>query len=78
VARLLDRLGDLAGVQRCEQVDTAGAVRTLKLHLTGDAGALVARVAAAVVEVGGRLIGVRTSESSLEDVFIKLTGRKLR
>jgi ABC-2 type transport system ATP-binding protein len=78
MARLLDRLGDLAGVQRCEQVDTAGAVRTLKLHLTGDAGALVARVAAAVAEVSGRLIGVRTSESSLEDVFIKLTGRKLR
>jgi hypothetical protein len=50
----------------------------VKLHLTGDAAALVARVAAAVVEVGGRLIGVRTSESSLEDVFIKLTGRKLR
>lgn len=77
-AWLLDRLGALAGVQRCEQVDTAGPVRTIRLHLTGDAGALVARVAAAIVEVGGRLIGVEIRESSLEDVFIELTGRRLR
>ncbi|MBV8997240.1 MAG: ATP-binding cassette domain-containing protein [Pseudonocardiales bacterium] len=78
MARLLDRLGALAGVQRCEQVDTAGVVRTIRLHLTGDAGALVARVAAATVELGGRLIGVEIRESSLEDVFIELTGRRLR
>jgi ABC-2 type transport system ATP-binding protein len=77
-ARLLDRLGDQAGVQRCEQVDTAGAVRTIRLHITGDAGALVARVAAAIGDVGGRLIGVEIRESSLEDVFIELTGRRLR
>ncbi|MFN2534657.1 MAG: ABC transporter ATP-binding protein, partial [Pseudonocardiaceae bacterium] len=77
-ARLLHRLGALAGVRRCEQVDTAGVVRTIRLHLTGDAGPLVARVAAAVAEVGGRLIGVEIRESSLEDVFIELTGRRLR
>jgi ABC-2 type transport system ATP-binding protein len=77
-ARLLDLLGDLAGVQRCEQVGTAGAVRTIRLHITGDAGALVARVAAAIGDVGGRLIGVEIRESSLEDVFIELTGRRLR
>ncbi|HXT45955.1 MAG TPA: ABC transporter ATP-binding protein [Pseudonocardiaceae bacterium] len=77
-ARLLDRLGDLAGVQRCEQVGIAGAVRTIRLHITGDAGALVARVAAAIGDVGGRLIGVEIRESSLEDVFIELTGRRLR
>jgi ABC-2 type transport system ATP-binding protein len=77
-ARLLDRLGNLAGVQRYEQVDTAGAVRTIRLHITRDAGALVARVAAAIGDVGGRLIGVEIRESSLEDVFIELTGRRLR
>jgi ABC-2 type transport system ATP-binding protein len=77
-ARLLDRLGDQAGVQRCEQVGIAGAVRTIRLHITGDAGALVARVAAAIGDVGGRLIGVEIRESSLEDVFIELTGRRLR
>jgi len=78
VARLLDRLGALAGVQHCEQVDTTGPVHTIRLHLSGDAGALVAQVAAATVEVGGRLIGVEIRESSLEDVFIELTGRSLR
>jgi hypothetical protein len=78
MARLRDRLGDLTGVQRCEQVASAGSVRTLQLHLRGDAGALVAPVAAVIMEVGGRLIGVRISESSLEDVFITLTGRRLR
>lgn len=78
VARLLARLDGLPGVQRCEQVDTAGVVRTLRLHLTGDAGALVARVVAAIADVGSRLIGVQIRESSLEDVFIELTGRGLR
>jgi len=53
-------------------------VRTIRLHITGDAGALVARVAAAIGDVGGRLIGVEIRESSLEDVFIELTGRRLR
>jgi ABC-2 type transport system ATP-binding protein len=77
-AGLLHRLGALAGVQRCEQVGTAGAVHNLRLHVTGDAGALVARVAAVVAAVGGRLIGVEIRESSLEDVFIELTGRRLR
>jgi ABC-2 type transport system ATP-binding protein len=78
MARLRNRLGDLAGVQRCEQVDSAGSVRIVQLHLSVDAGALVAPVAAAIMELGGRLIGVRISESSLEDVFITLTGRRLR
>jgi ABC-2 type transport system ATP-binding protein len=77
-AGLLHRLGALAGVQRCEQVGTAGAVHNLRLHVTGDAGALVARVAAVVAAVGGRLIGVEIRGSSLEDVFIELTGRRLR
>jgi hypothetical protein len=48
------------------------------LHLTGDAGALVARVVAVITDVGSRLIGVQIRESSLEDVFIELTGRRLR
>jgi ABC-2 type transport system ATP-binding protein len=78
MVRLLARLGELPGVQRCEQTDTAGAVRTLRLHLAGDAGALVARVVAAIADVGSRLIGVQINESSLEDVFIELTGRTLR
>jgi ABC-2 type transport system ATP-binding protein len=39
---------------------------------------MVAPVAAAVAEVGGRLTGVEVGEATLEDVFIDLTGRKLR
>jgi hypothetical protein len=39
---------------------------------------MVAPVAAAVAEVGARLNGVQICESSLEDVFIDLTGRRLR
>ena len=78
MARLLARLGVLPGVRRCEQVGTAGEVRTLRLHLTGDAGALVARVVPAIADAGSRLIGVQIRESSLEDVFIELTGRRLR
>jgi ABC-2 type transport system ATP-binding protein len=78
MARLLARLADLPGVQRCERVDPAGAMRTLRLYLTGDGEALVAHVVAAIVDVGARLIGVQIRESSLEDVFIELTGRRLR
>jgi ABC-2 type transport system ATP-binding protein len=78
MARLLARLADLPGVQRCERVAPAGAMRTLRLYLTGDAEALVAHVVAAIVDVGARLIGVQIKESSLEDVFIELTGRRLR
>jgi ABC-2 type transport system ATP-binding protein len=77
-ARLRDRLSMLAGVQRCEQVGTEGAVQTIRLHLTGDAAGIIAPVAAAVTEICGRLTGVEIGESSLEDVFLDLTGRRLR
>ncbi|MGB8961185.1 MAG: ABC transporter ATP-binding protein [Pseudonocardiaceae bacterium] len=76
--RLLERLGRLAGVQRCEQAGIEGAVHTIRLSLTVEAPGMVAPVAAAVAEVGGRLIGVEIGEASLEDVFIDLTGRRLR
>jgi ABC-2 type transport system ATP-binding protein len=78
VAGLLDRLGTLAGVQRCEQIATEAAAQSIRLYLTGEAAAMVAPVAAAVAEVGGRLIGMKICEASLEDVFIDLTGRSLR
>jgi ABC-2 type transport system ATP-binding protein len=77
VAGLLDRLGTLAGVQRCEQVGAEGGVHTIRLSLTGEAAAMVAPVAAEVA-AAGRLIGMEIGEASLEDVFIDLTGRSLR
>ena len=78
LAGLLGRLGTLAGVQRCEQVGAEAVVHTIRLYLTGEPAAMVAPVAAAVAEVGARLNGVQICESSLEDVFIDLTGRRLR
>ncbi len=78
LAESLGRLGTLAGVQRCEQVGAEAAGHTIRLYLTGEAAAMVAPVAAAVAEVGARLIGVQICEASLEDVFIDLTGRRLR
>jgi ABC-2 type transport system ATP-binding protein len=77
-ARLLDRLGTVAGVQRCEHVGVEGDVHTVRLYPASDAAGMVAPVAAAVAEVGGRLTGVEVGEATLEDVFIDLTGRKLR
>jgi ABC-2 type transport system ATP-binding protein len=77
-ASLLHRLGSLVGVQRCEQVGAGGSVQVIRLELTGDVAGLVASVATAVEAVGARLTGVEISESSLEDVFIALTGRSLR
>jgi ABC-2 type transport system ATP-binding protein len=39
---------------------------------------MVPPVAAAVAACGGRLTGVAIGEPSLEDLFIDLTGRRLR
>ncbi len=76
-AGLLDRLGTLPGVQRCEQLATVGAAHTVRLAVTGNAAAMVAPVATAVAALG-RLTGIEIAEAGLEDVFIELTGRGLR
>jgi ABC-2 type transport system ATP-binding protein len=77
-AGLLERLGTLAGVARCERGATEGTAHIIRLHLTGDAAGMIVPVVTAVVAVGGRLTGVEIGEASLEDVFIDLTGRRLR
>lgn len=76
-AGLLDRLGTLPGVQRCEQLAAAGAGHTVRLVVTGNAAAMVAPVATAAAALG-RLRGMEIAEAGLEDVFIELTGRGLR
>ncbi|HET9256138.1 MAG TPA: ABC transporter ATP-binding protein [Pseudonocardiaceae bacterium] len=78
VAGLLKRLGTLAGVARCEQISTQGAMRTIRLRLTMDTAEILAPVAVAATRTGARLAGMEISEVSLEDVFIDLTGRTLR
>jgi ABC-2 type transport system ATP-binding protein len=77
-AGLLDRLGTLAGVQRYEHVSAQGPLHTFRLHLTTNAAGMIAQIGAVVAAAGGRLIAVETGAASLEDVFIKLTGRGLR
>ncbi|MGH3771824.1 MAG: ABC transporter ATP-binding protein [Pseudonocardiaceae bacterium] len=77
-AGLLEALGTLAGVQRCEQIATVGAAHTIRLSLISDAAGMVAPVAAVVAEVGSRLTAVEVGEATLEDVFLDLTGRTLR
>lgn len=78
VAGLLDRLGTLTGVQRCEQVRAEAAAHTIRLYLTGETAEMLPAVAAAVAQVGARLTAVEVGKPSLEDVFIELTGRRLR
>jgi ABC-2 type transport system ATP-binding protein len=77
-AGLLERLAALAGVARGEQVSTQGGVHTIRLHLTRDPAEILAPVTVAVAAAGGRLTSVEIGEASLEDVFIHLTGRRLR
>lgn len=76
-AGLLDRLGTLPGVQRCEQIAAVGAAHTVRLIVTGNAAAMAAPVSTAVAALG-RLTGMEITEAGLEDVFIELTGRGLR
>jgi ABC-2 type transport system ATP-binding protein len=50
----------------------------LRVYVQGDTAPLLAVVAQAIDDAGGRLTDVRLGEPTLEDVFIHLTGRALR
>jgi ABC-2 type transport system ATP-binding protein len=76
--RLLDRLDALAGIQRCEHLSTEEAAHTVLLSLTMDPSRMLVPVAATVADCGSQLTDVKIGKASLEDVFINLTGRKLR
>ena len=78
VPPLVRRLGELDGVERCERTGGSPPAPTIRLQLSGAAARLVAPVALAVEEFGGRLTGVDIGGATLEDVFIHLTGRRLR
>ncbi|MGH9304801.1 MAG: ABC transporter ATP-binding protein [Acidimicrobiales bacterium] len=87
-AEALADLGRLGQVERAEEArsdgtspsgtSSAGAVRRMRMYVTGDAPALVAPAAAVLAEHGLRLTEVGLGTSTLEDVFIHLTGRALR
>jgi ABC-2 type transport system ATP-binding protein len=78
---LLDALGGLPDVQRVESVGEdagQGPELRLRLYLGGPAPQLLAPAAAVLERHGLQLSAVEIGTPTLEDVFIHLTGRKLR
>ncbi|HEU5368927.1 MAG TPA: ABC transporter ATP-binding protein [Ktedonobacterales bacterium] len=79
-----EKLAGLPGVTKVEPVAgpprEAGGPTTLAFRVYGnkDVGTLLASAAQAVMQAQGELLDLRFAQPSLEDVFIYLTGRKLR
>jgi ABC-2 type transport system ATP-binding protein len=74
-------LAQLGGVDRAEQLQPGGADSAplrVRLYLSGDAALLVAPAAAVLADRGLALSDVKLGTPTLEDVFIRLTGRALR
>ncbi len=83
--RFREALERLAGVTKVEQVAGQGGgeggqseVVMYRVYASADAGSLLASAAQAVIQEQGELLDLRFTRPSLEDVFIYLTGRKLR
>ena len=85
---VVEALATLDGIDRVEAIHPAAANGApdapdsqplrVRLYLKGDAALLVAPVAAILAEHGLALQDVKLGTSTLEDVFIHLTGRTLR
>ncbi len=82
--RFNETLTKLPGVTKVEplagQTREAGQPETFgfRVYASEDAGVLLASAAQAVIQEHGELLDLRVARPSLEDVFIYLTGRKLR
>jgi ABC-2 type transport system ATP-binding protein len=74
---VLAALAALATAERVEPVADAAGLRA-RIYLSGDAAALVGPVSDTLSARRARLTGMRIGEPSLEDVFLRLTGRELR
>jgi ABC-2 type transport system ATP-binding protein len=69
----------LAAVDRVEDLEDPGVAGwRFRVYVQAEPASLVAVVAQAIADAGGRLTDVRLGEPTLEDVFIHLTGRSLR
>jgi ABC-2 type transport system ATP-binding protein len=75
---LLDPLLALDGVAHGEHVDGATDTARFRLHLTAEPASLLGPVVAELASRSATLSDVHIRQSSLEDVFIQLTGRGLR
>jgi ABC-2 type transport system ATP-binding protein len=82
--RLLQALERLPGVTKVERLadqareEGKPATPGFRLYASEAAGPLLASAAQAVIQEQGELLDLRFARPSLEDVFIYLTGRKLR
>ena len=80
LVRALEQLG---GVERVEALhddtpDGDAAERRVRLYVSGEASQLIAPTATLLADRGVALSGVELGATTLEDVFIHLTGRSLR
>ena len=74
---LRTRFAELTGVARVEAMPAESGLRA-KLFLDREPAAVVAPLSDLVTEAGGRIVDLAFGRTTLEDVFISLTGRGLR
>lgn len=74
---LLERLPAVTNVEPLSE-EAQDRTSSYRLYANADAGVLLANAAQAVIQAQGELLDLRFTRPSLEDVFIHLTGRKLR
>ncbi len=79
-----ERLAKLPGVVKVESLNHQAheyegqATLAFRLYANEDAGTLLASSVQTILQNRGELLDLRFAQPSLEDVFISLTGRKLR
>ncbi len=77
--QLVGALGELTEVERVEALhEDGGADLRVRLYVSGEASQLLAPAATLLADRGVQLSGVELGATTLEDVFIHLTGRMLR
>ena len=77
VDKLLARFEEIAGVARVEPSDTEGGVRA-KLFLDREPAAVIAALSDVVNGLQAHIVDLAFGRTTLEDVFISMTGRGLR